>query len=237
MNTEILEQIGLQKDEVKVYLILIKLGSITATKIASETNLYRTNVYRLLDSLIARGLVGYVLKNNVKYFSATSPKKLLEDHKKKQEELEALVPELEKITKSEHEDLKVRVFKGKEGLIAVLKHILREKKDYVVLGEEGKFQEVFPYFIEQFLRDIVKLNIHEKVLSKESQKNKILLTKNSRIRYISDKYFSPTMTVVFGDYVAIFVWEEPYYATLIKSKPMAQSYRSYFEGLWEIAKV
>lgn len=236
MNTEILEQIGLQKDEVKVYMILLKHGGITATKVASETNIYRTNVYRLLDSLISKGLVGYVLRNNVKYFSAASPQKLLEDQEKKQEELRKIVPELEKISNLQNEDLKVRVFKGKEGLIAVLKYVIREKKDYVVFGEEGKFQEVLPFFIEQLLRDIQNLNIKEKILSKESMKGKIKLTKNSSIKYLPDKFFSPTMTVVFEDYTAIFFWEEPYYATLIKSKPMAQSYRSYFEGLWETAK-
>jgi sugar-specific transcriptional regulator TrmB len=236
MNTEILEQIGLQKEEVKVYLALLRHDSVTATKIASETNIYRTNVYRLIDSLLSHGLASYVLKNNVKYFSAASPKKILEDYNEKQKELQKLIPELEKISNSQDEDLKVRVFKGKEGLIAVIKNIVRERKNYVVFGEEGKFQEVLPFFVEQLIRDIIHFKMHEKVLSKESQRDKILLTKNSQIKYLPDKYFSPTMTVVFGNYVAIFFWEEPYYATLIKSKPMAQSYKNYFEGLWEIAR-
>ena len=236
MNIDILEQIGLQKDEVKIYLILLKYTGITATKVASETNIYRTNVYRLLDSLISKGLVSYVLRNNVKYFSAASPQKLLEDHEKKHEELRKIVPELEKMSNLQNEDLKVRVFKGKEGLIAVIKYVTREEKDYVVFGEEGKLQEILPFYIDQLIRDILKLKIHERVLSKESKRNQIKLTSNSQIRYLPDKLFSPTMTVVFGDNVAIFFWEEPYYATLIKSRPMAQSYKNYFEGLWEIAK-
>ena len=60
--------------------------------------------------------------------------------------------------------------------------------------------------------------------------------KNSEIKYLPDNFFSPTMTVVFGDYTAIFVWEEPYQAILIRSKALAQSYNNYFNGLWQIAK-
>ncbi len=236
MNTEILEKIGLEKDEILVYITLLKSGSITATKIASETNIYRTNVYRLLDSLISKGFVGYVLKNNVKYFSAESPNKLIEDQKRKEEELKKIIPELEKISNLEKNEFKVEVFKGKEGLITVLKYILREKKDYVVFGEEGKFQGILPIFVQQLLREMIKLRLHERILSKVEKRGKISLTRNSQIKYLPDKYFSPTMTVVFGEYTAIFFWEEPYYATLIKSKSVAQSYNSYFEALWKVAK-
>ena len=236
MDLTILESIGFEKNETKVYLILLRLGSATATKIASETNIYRTNVYRLLDSLISKGFVSHVIKNNIKYFSAASPKKLLEDQKKREEELKLLIPELEEISSKNYEEVKVEIFKGKEGLISVIKYILRTNKDYFVFGEEGKFQEVLPVFIEQFLRDLKNQGIKEKILSKESLRSKIVLTRNSDIKYLSDNFFSPTMTVVFGENVAIFTWEEPYHTILIKSKQMAQSYKSYFDGLWSIAK-
>jgi hypothetical protein len=173
----------------------------------------------------------------VKYFSAASPRKILEDQKKKQEDLQKIVPELEKLSKIKQEDFKVDTFRGREGLIAVLKYILREKKDYVVFGEEGRFQEVLPYFIDQLLRDLVKLKINERVLSKESKRGEIKMSKNSEIRYLPDNCFSPSLTVVFGDYVSTFVWEEPYHAVLIKSKSMSQSYGSYFEALEDCEKL
>ncbi len=236
MQTEILNQMGLEEDEIKVYLTLLKHGFSTATKITLDAHLQRTNTYRILESLIRKGLVSYILKNNIKYFSAASPQKLLEDQKKKQKDLEKLIPQLEKISSFEQQEFKAEIFEGKEGLIAVLKYILREKKDYVVLGEEGKFQEILPYFIPQLLRDVLHLNIHERILSKESKRGKIKLSKNSIIRYLPDTYFSPTMTVVFGSYTAIFDWNEPFHVVLIKSHSTAQSYKNYFEALWKMAK-
>ncbi len=236
MQTEILQQIGLEEDEIKAYLTLLKHGSSTATKIASGSRLQRTNTYRILESLIRKGLVSYVLKNNIKYFTPTSPQKLLEDYKKKQKELEKLIPDLEKMSNFHQQEFRGEVFEGKEGLIAVLKYVLREKKDYVVFGEEGKFQEILPHFIPQLLRDLLHLNIRERILIKESRRDKIKINKNSSIKYLPDTYFSPTMTVVFGNYTAIFDWNEPFHALLIKSAATAQSYKNYFEALWKVAK-
>ncbi len=236
MQTEILHQIGFEEDEIKAYLTLLKNGLSTATKIASNANLQRTNTYRILDGLIRKGFISYILKNNIKYFSAASPQKLLEDQKRKQEELEKLIPDLEKMSDLPQQEFQAEVFQGKEGLIAVLKYVLREKKDYVVFGEEGKFQEILPHFIQQLLRDLLHLNIRERIISKESKRGKIKLNKNSSIKYLHDTYFSPTMTVVFGNYTAIFDWNEPFNVVLIKSHSTAQSYKNYFEALWGIAK-
>ncbi len=235
MDQSILLQIGFSPEEATVYLALLKLGETTATRIATETNTYRTNIYRTLESLISKGFASTVIKNNVKYFSAASPKKLQDAQLEKQKALEKIIPELENLFAKKNDEFKVEVFSGREGLVTVLKFILREKHDYCVFGEEGQFEKEFPIFFKQLLRDVVHLKIHERVLSKESLRGKIILTKNTSIRYLPDEYFSPTATVIFGDKTAIFHWKEPQHAILITSKAMAQSYKSYFEALWKNA--
>ena len=52
------------------------------------------------------------------------------------------------------EETKVEIYRGKEGLKAVLKDIIREKKDYIAFGEEGRFQKVLPIDITATLRTI-----------------------------------------------------------------------------------
>ena len=76
---KLLENLGLEQKEAKVYLELLKLGEATATKIGEKTNLDRTLMYQIANKLIEKGLVSYIIKNNVKYFSAANPKKLMED--------------------------------------------------------------------------------------------------------------------------------------------------------------
>ena len=65
MNTKILEEVGLTGNEIKVYLALLELGSVTAGDILKKIELHRGAVYDTLDKLIDKGLVSYFIKNNV----------------------------------------------------------------------------------------------------------------------------------------------------------------------------
>jgi sugar-specific transcriptional regulator TrmB len=59
MNTKILEDIGLTKTEIKIYLALLKLGQSTTTNIIKDAGIHASKVYEFLDKLIKKGLVSY----------------------------------------------------------------------------------------------------------------------------------------------------------------------------------
>jgi len=233
---KILQNLGIEEKEVKVYLALLKLGEATATKIAEKTNLDRTLIYQLANKLIEIGLVSYIIKNNVKYFNATHPEKLMQDLKEKEEELQKALPELISLTKNEEQETKVEIYRGKEGLRTIIKEIIRTKKEVIAFGEEGRAEKVLPIDIHQYLKQLEKNRMHEKVLAREDLKGKLLISKNSEFRYLPKIYLSPVTTVVFGDKVANFIWTSPYYAILTKNNEVADSFRSYFKALWKIAK-
>ena len=77
MNTEILEQIGLSRNEIKAYFALLELEQASATPIVKKSGIPNSKVYLTLDKLIKKGLVSYVIKNNAKYFQASDPKNLI----------------------------------------------------------------------------------------------------------------------------------------------------------------
>jgi len=62
---KILEEIGLEHIEAKIYLALVELGETTAGDIAKKTNLQRSTTYLYLEKLIKLGLVSYIFRNNV----------------------------------------------------------------------------------------------------------------------------------------------------------------------------
>ena len=64
MNTKILEAAGLTGNEIKVYLALLELGSVTAGEILKKIEIHRGAVYDTLDKLMEKGLVSYVIKAN-----------------------------------------------------------------------------------------------------------------------------------------------------------------------------
>ncbi len=233
---KLLEGLGLEEKEAKVYLALLSAGEVTATKISQKTNLDRTLMYQLTGKLMEKGLVSFIIKNNVKYFSAANPKKLLSDLKEKETKLKKALPELISSTKTKEQETKVEIYKGKEGLKTILKEIIRTGQDYVAFGEEGRFQKVLPIAVHQFMNELIKYNIHEKVLVRGDLRGKILQTKNSQFRYISKDYLSPVTTVVYGNKSADFIWTPPYHVIVTKNKEVADSFRSHFKSLWDIAK-
>jgi len=46
----------------------------------------------------------------------------------------------------------------------------------------------------------------------------------------------PSSTVIYGNKTAIIVWSHPFLTILVENKEVSDSYRSYFNLLWNIAK-
>ena len=63
MNEQLLEDIGLTKGEIKVYLTLLKLRETTTGKIIEEAQISSGKIYEILDKLIKKGLVSYIIKD------------------------------------------------------------------------------------------------------------------------------------------------------------------------------
>lgn len=237
MDKTSLGKLGLSESETQIYFELLKSGPLTATNLAKITKFNRSHIYDKLDVLMQKGFVSAVIKNNTKYFNACQPEKIMDYVEEMRDELSNIIPQLNKIKKESQHNTVVELYQGKDGIKTILKDIIREKKDYCVFGEEGQLQEALPVFISQFLRDVKSLKMQERLLSKESKRKKIVLTpKNTEIRYLQDKYFSPTTTAVYGNKMAIFIWSEPVFAILVDNKDVAESFKSYFNVLWGLAK-
>jgi len=159
MNEIDLLEFGFEHKEAKIYLTLLKLGNVTASRIAKETGLDRRTTYDVLARLIDKGFVGYFLKNNVKNFTATNPENLVEDLKRKQEKLGKLLPDLLEFIKQREEETEIEVLKGKEGLKVIGNEIIRGRKAHYSFGALSKTAKETPIEITQFLRKIDKLGL------------------------------------------------------------------------------
>jgi HTH-type transcriptional regulator, sugar sensing transcriptional regulator len=228
-------EIGLTNQEAGAYLYLLEKEKITATKIAKDLKINRSVIYSVIEKLIEKGLANFILIDGKRHFSATNPK-VLEDYlKDKQKILNEILPNLESIKKKQDELFSCEVYEGIKGGIAVLKDIIREGKDYVSFGDEGQFSSASETILEQYTRQLDEKKIKERILTKEGINLKYS-RKNSEIRYLSKEFSFPTITTIYGDKVAIAIFEKPYHVVLIKSKSLAKTYKGMFEGLWKISK-
>ena len=59
--------LGLSDEEIQVYLAALEHGSISVLEIAKATNIPRTTVYLLIDSLVKHGLLKLMVKGKKRH--------------------------------------------------------------------------------------------------------------------------------------------------------------------------
>jgi len=236
METDFLEEIGLSKKTAKVYLTLLELNSCLASSIAEKTKINRSTVYDALKELIEKGFANYVIKENRKYFSAVQPEKILELLKEKELKLKNKIPELKKLAKPSEEEIIVEIYKGKEGLKTILEDILKTSKDIFTLGWKGELSKYLEFYFPNWERKRIKLGIKRKALINYEARKKIKKEKLTEFRILPKKINFPSTSVIYKNKIMITIsLEETPTMILIKSKKIAETYRSYFNLMWKIS--
>lgn len=243
VSTNILKQIGLTDHEVSVYTELLRQGPSLASVISSKVNLNRTHAYDIIENLVQKGLIGYVLKNNKKYFSAMHPDKLIDYLQEKQKKLQdqeekvkQIIPELLAFQQPSPIRTKVEIYRGKEGIKNVFNDILKKAKQYYVLGATGKISEFLRFYYPHHEKDRIKKKIKLKILFNDELRNKEITLHRTygEVQFLPKIYISNTPTLIYNDRVAILIWSEPL-AIVIESKEIADTYRNYFKLLWAMS--
>ncbi len=231
--------LGFTKNEIKIYLTLLRLGRTRAGKLAKEARLERTSTYNSLSRLISQGIVGYVIEANEKVFYAAEPEKIIDLFKEKEERAGKIISELKKIRKFEREKEEIIKFKGYSGIKTVMNDIFNSCNkggEYLVLGMEGQLSQRLPTFAEIFIarKDAKKIKSRA-IIRKLDSGGKI--SKYTKVRYIPYNLPSKINVSVYGNKVAILIWSDNPEAVILDSKEVAESFRSYFEFMWKNAAV
>ncbi|MBI4168144.1 MAG: hypothetical protein HY515_04255 [Candidatus Aenigmarchaeota archaeon] len=234
-NREVLIELGLSEGEAKIYLCLLKLGESQVNKIKTETKMHRTTIYDFLDGLIKKGLVSYVVKNNVKFFIAAHPNRLRSLVQEKEEHLKEIVPSLVQLADLEKKSLKVEIYEGVEGFKTFINRMLNRHSELLGFGiDESQFESRFPHLMKSYFKKEGKLGLKERLITKKGASFTYKKFKYLEYRYIDQKYFSPIPTMTWGNLVLFIIWD-PLTVIFVDNKDLAESYRKHFELLWKIA--
>ena len=101
----VLRDIGFTEGEIKVYKALIDLQKSTITKIIDKSGVSSSKVYLILDKLADKGLVNYIMKDNIKEFQLAEPSNIIEYIQKEKVKIE----DAEKEAKDLVDDIKKRI--------------------------------------------------------------------------------------------------------------------------------
>lgn len=230
---QVLQDFGLTENEAEVYLILLRLGSATASEILEKTSIHRINLYDLLERLQEKGLVSFVIMGKRKAYEALDPKKLLEIEQEKADNIKQILPDL--IAQRENKiSQDATIFKDKKGIKNILDEIAQSKQfDYFASG--WGFYQYFPEYANIWAGKIKRSKTKARCLISNKFRGKKIV-EPVEYKYLPNEFNFPSTTAIWKDKVFILMWSEEPMAILIRSKHVADSYKEFFGLLWKIAK-
>ena len=233
MDISKLEKLGLTKSESIIYSAMLKIGVSTVRDISKESGFHRTNIYDILEQLKEKGLITFFKEGKVSKYKVSDPQNLYAYLKEKEELLNSLFPEIEKLHNVSNDLVQVEIYKGTEGMKSAWRDMIKEKKEIYGFGVKGQLREKLPLFAEQWLRDAKNNKIKYYGIYTERGNLPDYFTE---IRYVSKELSGPVAVFIYGNKVNINIWDPSLVAILITSELVASMYKKHFQLLWNIAK-
>lgn len=236
MDTKFLQELGLTKNEAKIYVSLLENGKSLAGTIAEKARIHRRNTYDTLDRLSEKGLVSHITSNNKKYYEAVSPERLLEILKHKLDIGTKLLPELLSKYNSSKSKQEVMVLEGEGGMKTYLYDVLKENpKEFLLIGGAGLVTERLGHAGENIMQKVKDSKMKVKIIwSPEAKRKKIESILDVESKTFPKNYSIPVQFSTYKDKAAIYIWSTKPLIILIKSKEISQGFKQYFNFMWEI---
>lgn len=247
METEItllLEEYGLDKNEIGVYLYLVGNKELTAYKIAKDTKIHRSTCYDVLERLIVKGFANIIDKENKKYYSANEISRVISQLKDQETILLSIIPKLQSIEKIQ--ETKVRLLEKAEGQKQFNFDLFNQVKNKeisfcYIIGNTYAFNLSSNLFIERLIKEIKKLQLKKSIKYKgiwdEKFRGDKLISQYNSIgenKYLKDLP-SRVGTIITDKFIAFLYTSDKPYVLEVKNKLIAEELKVYFENLWNIA--
>lgn len=248
MDEALLEKLGLTKGEIKVYLALNKLGESTVGPIGSESKVSKSKIYDILEKLISKGLVGYIIKEGKKHFVTNDPKMISCFIAKKEDDLEAIKKEADSLISELLLQRQIgkpkkiaEIYEGFHGLKAIREELMTEFKSgdtLLVLGAPKVANDRWEGWLLDFHRKRCKNNVGMRIIYNADAKDYgSVRTKMARtqVRYLPNHLVSPNWIDIFPSAIMLGIVSPITLAIVIRNKELVESFRSYFDVMWKVS--
>lgn len=244
--TELLSNLGLSKEEGRVYLAALELGESLHKTLAERSGIERpTLYYKVLPCLLDKGLITQTVKGKRKYLMAQDIEPFLELKKDQLERAGELVPQLRALLATATSKPKLLVYEGAEGIKKVwFDHLVQRQPILELVGIEAIRLELQKYIKHYYIIERVKRKIPLKMLISGPTVAGIFKVKSDsyelrEVKTMDGKLFPvPLGCDIYGDNVSFTLHRkdsEPI-GLIIRSKEIATIMRSLFNFIWQTAK-
>ncbi len=245
----VLENIGLTRNEIKVYLALLSLESTTTGPLIKKTGLHTSKVYDALERLSDKGVVSHYLEDNTKHFKAVDPVRLIDflAEKKRtlnrqEQEILNIIPFLQKQRRSDDDETEAEIFRGWKGIdtaYTLIRKTLKKGEGCSLFGaNNGDNPEETTKFFQHHNLEMARKGLYQHIVFNESTRPFIGVLKDYprlfNLRYLP--HTTPAEINIWADHVMITILSKKPTVVLMKNKRMAEAFLEYFKIMWALAK-
>ena len=247
---QLLAEIGLTSNEIKVYLALNKVGMSSIGPIVDKAQITNSKIYVILEKLIQKGLVSHTIINGVKHYKNADSHRLvdfLEEKKKKIEEeqkkIQEILPRLLLEQQEGKNEREVEMYEGFNGIKSVRErtlNLMKKGDEILILGGSKFSTSQFEYYWENYHKRRIAQGLKCRFLmyeeTRKTEGRKREKWKLTSVRYLQNPPQNPIRVDVYLNYVDIAIDAITPFVISIKSREVSDSFRNYFEYLWKTAK-
>src|SRR3989338_5531194 len=234
-----LRDIGLSEKEATIYLASLSLGSSTVLKIARRSNMKRTTVYSVIDTLKEKGLIRIDLKGLKQKYIAENPEKLEVMLERRANEFQNKLPEFMALYKLKGEESTIKYYTGLEAMKNIYMDTLKEIKiheDYLVIANQEKWYTLQSEFAQKFIEAQAKLKINICLLFQDSpiarEQKKFEKNFNRKIKILPAGTPLNVDTLLLPNKLIVLELTPPYMTVVIENKSLIELHREMFELIW-----
>lgn len=242
--TDLLEELGLSKNEARIYLALLTYGGSGVSTISLRSKVHRRNAYDSVHRLIEKGLAYEVFQQGETVYEAVDPSKLMEFVKERETKLSAELPALLAAYQTHKAPQRAYIYQGIEGMKNFLREALKAGEDMYEFGAKGGwFDPRLETFTAWFLKEAKKKNMaFHHIFDWEVQERAahVPALVGKPYKFAPKAYTSESAIEVFGDHVVTFTGlgfgnvEDDVTIFVIVSPRLAESYRIWWKMMWDL---
>jgi len=249
MFEQVLTQTGLSANQATVYEVLLREGVITASKISQKTPLKRGITYKILDELVALGLVQKTdVPGKVATFTAQHPAALRDmvaqretEANRAKEVINQLIPQLASEYNLALNKPGVRFFEGREGFRTALEDSLNATETIYTYADLESVLKYVADIDEAYLKKRITRQVPKRLLLADTSLTREFMGKN--VTDFTETKFLPAALKPFKTGMQIYNGKVAYFtmrpnniiAVIVEDQDLYQMHRNIFDFFWASA--
>ena len=252
-NIKLLNNLGLEEHEAQIFFLLLKKGRQTVLQIARFTDIPRTTVYRIIESLEKKNFIERVIKGKTSFFDAVPLDRLDFLVKEKESAMLQTQSTLRSLMEmgiqgfNKASGTSVKHYQGRSGFRQMMWNALSADKNVVGYSQFGRVAVVGENFYSLWVKEFKLRGLQDRVITNQkgfSYINKYVVNSNEdhqlqieNIHFLDEGIFDVTGdTSIYNDTYAVCFWnDQEIVGVEIQNPNLVSLHKSIFEILWNLS--